>query len=95
MARPSKFTPQEKVEMILIGLKSPGSISELCRKYNISPNTYSRWKKNFVHGGLESLRPGTKVRRDMLDRENQKLKQIVGDLYIELEYLKKTLEAVR
>jgi transposase-like protein len=95
MAGITKFTPQEKVEIVLLGLKSPGSISELCRKYSINPNTYSRWKKNFVNGGMEALKPGTKVRKDMLDRENQKLKQIVGELYVELEYLKKTTELAR
>ena len=95
MAGISRFTPQEKVEIVLIGLKSPGSISELCRKYSINPNTYSRWKKNFVNGGMDALKPGKKNQKEMLARENQKLKQIVGELYVELEYLKKTLEVVQ
>lgn len=82
MAGTSKFTPQEKVEIVLLGLKSPGSISEICRKYSINPNTYSRWKKNFVNGGMDALKPGIKNRKDILDRENQKLKQIVGELYV-------------
>jgi len=94
MAGTSKYTPQEKVEIVLMGLKIPGSISELCRKYGINPNTYSRWKKNFVNGGMDALKPGNKNRKEVLDRENQKLKQIVGELYVELEYLKKTLAVI-
>jgi transposase-like protein len=95
MAGTSKFTSQEKVEIVLLGLKSPSGVSEICRRHNINPNTYSRWKKNFVNGGMDALKPGTKNRKDMLDRENQKLKQIVGELYVELEYLKKTLEVIK
>jgi len=95
VAGTSKFTPQEKVEIVLLGLKSPGGVSEICRRHNINPNTYSRWKKNFVNGGMDALKPGTKNRKDILDRENQKLKQIVGELYVELEYLKKTLAVIK
>ena len=93
MAGISKFTPEEKVELVLLGLKSPGSVSEMCRKHNINPNTFSRWKKNFVSGGMDALKPGKREHQGMLDRENQKLKQIVGELFVELEYLKKTLAA--
>jgi len=91
----SRFTPEEKVEVVLLGLKSPGSVSELCRRHNINPNTYSRWKKNFVNGGMDALKPGKKEYQGQLDRENQKLKEIVGELYVELEYLKKNLEVGR
>lgn len=41
------------------------------------------------------MKPGTKNWKDILDRENQKLKQIVGELYVELEYLKKTMEVIK
>jgi len=95
LAGRSRFTPQEKVEIVLLGLKSPGSISEVCRRHDINPNTFTRWKKQFINGGMESMKPGIKNRKEMLDRENQKLKQIVGELYVELEYLKKTLAVVK
>jgi len=94
MAGTSKHTAQEKVEIVLMGLKSPRSISELCRKHNISPNTYTRWKRNFVNGGMDALKPGKKSRKEVLEKENEHLKKIVGQLFVELEYLKKTLEVI-
>jgi len=50
MARSSKYTPQVKVAIVFLGLKKPGSISELCRKYIINLNTNSRSKRNFLNG---------------------------------------------
>lgn len=91
----SKFTPQEKADIVILGLKSPRQVSEICRRHNINPNTYSRWKKHFVNGGMDALKPGKKDYDNTLGRENQKLKQIVGELYVELEYLKKTLAVIR
>ncbi|MEW5936450.1 MAG: transposase [Candidatus Thermoplasmatota archaeon] len=81
----TRFTPGEKVEIVLLGLKNTGSASELCRRHNINPNTYSRWKKHFANGWMDALKPGRKEHQGQLDRENQKLKQIVGELFVELE----------
>ena len=91
----SKFTPEEKVNIVLLGLKSPGHVSEICRRNNINPNTYSRWKKNFVNGGMDALKPSNRSNKDILRKENKKLKTIIGELYVELEYLKKTLEIAK
>lgn len=92
MVGASRFTPQEKVDVVLFGLKTPSKVSEICRKHNIAPVTYSRWKRQFINGGMDALKPGRKSTHDMLDKENNKLKLIIGELYVELEYLKKTLE---
>jgi transposase-like protein len=92
MVNKSRFSPQEKVDAVLFGLKSPGTVSEICRKHNIAPITYSRWKRLFINGGMDALKPGKNSTKDMLDKENKKLKLIIGELYVELEYLKKTLE---
>ena len=87
----SRFSPDEKADIILLGLKDPKRMSELCRKHDIAPVTYSRWRRQFLAGGLEALQPGGTLSNQEQIKENQKLKQIVGSLYVELEYLKKRL----
>lgn len=51
----SKFTPAEKVRIVLESLNTNISTAELCRKYNIHPQTFYSWKEKFVEGGKASL----------------------------------------
>jgi transposase-like protein len=95
MVGKSNFSPQEKAEVILLALKSPDTISEICRKHNIAPVTFTRWKKHYLEGGMNALKPGTKSNSDIYEKETQKLKLIIGELYVELEYLKKKLGMIR
>ena len=90
-----RFTPEEKAEVILLGLRNPGRVAEICRDHKVSPISFSRWKKKFVSGGLEALRKHREATSYELQKENAMLKEAVGRLYVELEYLKKKLEAVR
>jgi transposase-like protein len=85
----SKFTPHEKAEIILQSLKSPESISEICRKNDIAPVTFSRWKKKYLMAGLDAMMGAKKVNTDEIERQNEKLKLIIGELFIELDYIKK------
>ena len=91
MARKSRFSPEEKADIILLGLKDPKRMSELCRKHDIAPVTYSRWRRQYMAGGLEAMQPGGNRNSDEFIQENKKLKEIVGSLYVELDYLKKRL----
>jgi transposase-like protein len=95
MVGKSNFSPQEKAEVVLLAFKSPDNISEICRKHNIAPITFARWKKNYLEGGLNALKPSAKSNSDIYEKETQKLKLIIGDLYVELEYLKKKLGMLR
>jgi transposase-like protein len=87
----SSFTPNEKADIVLMGLKDPESISELCRRHDISPVTFSRWKKNFLSGGIEAMSPSSRTTYEDIQRENSRLKYVIGELYVELEYVKKKL----
>jgi hypothetical protein len=58
MVGKSNFSPQEKAEVILLGLKNPDTISEICWKHNIVPVTFTRWKKHYLEGGMNALKPG-------------------------------------
>jgi len=69
------------------------STAELCRKHNISPPTFYQWKEKFIEAGKASL--NGKSNNDMyknLQKENETLKRIVGELTIVNDAFKKTLE---
>jgi len=89
----SKFTPQEKSRIVLESLNTNISTAELCRKYNIHPQTFYSWKEKFVDGGKAALvsKSDDNVCKT-LQNENETLKRIVGELTIVNDAFKKTLE---
>jgi len=50
-----KFAPEEKVRIVLEGLRGEQSISELCRRESIASNLYYRWSKDFLEAGKKQL----------------------------------------
>ena len=46
-----KFSTEEKIRIVLDGLRGEGSIAELCRQEGINPNLYYRWSKDFLEAG--------------------------------------------
>ena len=46
-----KFAPEEKIRIVLEGLRGEQSISELCRREGIASNLYYRWSKDFLEAG--------------------------------------------
>jgi transposase len=50
-----KFSPEEKVRIVLEGLRGEQSVSELCRREGIAANLYYRWSKEFLEAGKKQL----------------------------------------
>ncbi len=50
-----KFAPEEKIRIVLEGLRGEQSISELCRREGIASNLYYRWSKEFLEAGKKQL----------------------------------------
>lgn len=89
----SKFTPTEKSRIILESLNTNIATAELCRKYNIHPQTFYSWKEKFVDGGKAALVGKSNDNAcKILQKENETLKRIVGELTIVNDAFKKTLE---
>jgi len=88
-----KWTAQEKARIVMESILTNISTAELCRKYNLSPNTFYPWKEKFLEAGKASFSGATNgdVCRS-LQRENENLKRIIGDLTIANDAFKKTLE---
>ncbi len=90
-----KFTPEEKIRIVLEGFRREVAVRELCRREGISPNVYYSWLKDFMEAGRsrlerDTVRDATKVEVENLKRENTRLKQLVGELSLDMYVLKKT-----
>ncbi len=90
-----KFTPEEKVRVVLEGFRGEVKVSELCRREGIRPNVYYAWLKAFMEAGktrlkADTVRDATQVEVEGLKRENERLKQLVAELSLEVLVLKKT-----
>ena len=57
-----KFSAEEKIRIVLEGLKGEVSISELCRREGIVSNLYYRWSKDFLEAGKKRLRRFSLIR---------------------------------
>ena len=55
-----KITSEEKIRIVLEGLKGEDSISEICRREGIAPSMYYKWSKAFLEAGKRRLNGDTK-----------------------------------
>jgi len=90
-----KYSAEEKIRIVLEGLRGEDSIAELCRREGIAPNMYYKWSKEFLEAGKARLtgdtkREATSSEVDGLRRENEQLKQVVAELLLKNRALKKS-----
>jgi transposase len=90
-----KFTAEEKIRIVLEGFRRDTPIRDLCRREGIRPSTYYAWLKDFMEAGKERLtremtRDATKREVQKLKRQNDRLKQVVAELSLQVHVLKKT-----
>ncbi len=91
-----KFSPEEKIRIVLEGLRGEQSVSELCRREGIAANLYYRWSKDFLEAGKQRL-AGDTVREATSDEvkelrsENSELKEGVAEITLQNRVLKKSL----
>ena len=90
-----KYTPEEKVRIVLEGFRREVTVSDLYRREGIKPHSYYSWTKEFMEAGRERLtrdtvRDATQQEVQALKQENVELKQLVAELSLEGYRLKKT-----
>ena len=90
------YSAEEKIRIVLEGLRGEDSIAELCRREGIPPNVYYRWSKDFLEAGKKRLsgdtaREATSDEVKGLRREATALKEVVADLTLENRLLKKSM----
>ena len=91
-----KYSAEEKIRIVLEGLRGEDSITELCRREGIATNMYYSWSKEFLEAGKRRLMGDTKRQATSgevlsLRKENGQLKELVADLSLKNQVLKKSL----
>ena len=92
------FSAEDKIRIVLDGLRGEDSIAELCRREGIVQNLYYRWSKEFLEAGTKRLagdtaRSATSDEVKDLRHEAAMLKEVVGELTLENRLLKKSVTA--
>ena len=90
------YSAEEKIRIVLDGLRGEDSIAELCRREGINQNLYYRWSKEFLEAGKKRLagdtaREATSEEVKSLRREAVQLKEVVAELTLENRLLKKSM----
>ena len=91
-----KFLAEEKIRIVLEGLRGEDTIAELCRKEGIAQNLYYRWSKDFLEAGKKRL-SGDVVREATSDEvkglrsESRQLKEALAEVTLENRLLKKSV----
>ena len=91
-----KYSAEEKILVVIAGLRGNHTIAELCRREGINQNLYSKWSKEFLEAGKERLAGDTKREAisdevNELRLETEQLKQLVAELALKNRVLKKSL----
>ncbi len=91
-----RHSAEEKIRIVLEGLRGEDSIAELCRREGINQNLYYRWSKEFLEAGKKRLagdtaREATSDEVKGLRKEAVALKEVVAELTLENRLLKKSM----
>jgi len=91
-----RFNAEEKIRIVLEGLRRDTPIRDLCRREGIRPTTYYAWLKDFMEAGKERLqrdtvRGATRTEVEAFKRDNERLRQVVAELSLQVHVLKKTV----
>ena len=89
-----KYSAEDKIRIVLEGLRGEDSIAELCRREGIAQNLYYRWSKDFLEAGKKRLngdtqREANSTEVEDLRKENDHLKRLFAEQAIRNDVLKK------
>ena len=93
-----QYSAEEKIRIVLDGLRGEESIAELCRREGIAQSLYYNWSKEFLEAGKKRLagdtaRSASTSEVKDLRREARELKEVVAEQALELRLLKKSMIA--
>lgn len=94
-----KYTAEDKIRIVLSGLKGEDSIAELCRQEGIAQSQYYSWSKEFLEAGKKRLAGDTMREANTgevqgLRRESRDLKEVVAEQALEIRLLKKSMSGI-
>jgi transposase len=90
-----RFSSEDKIRILMEGIRGEIAVAELCRREGIHPTIYYKWLKDFMEAGKgrmrgDALREATSHEVQELRQENERLKQLVADLSLANMVLKKS-----
>ena len=86
---------EEKLAIVLEGLKESANISELCRRHGISQTSFYKWRDKFLEGGKNALVANGAVAKGSSDADKAKiaeLERVIGQQAVEIQVFKKKLK---
>jgi transposase len=91
-----KYGAEEKIRIVLEGLRGESSIADICRREGIHTTQYYKWSKAFLESGKrqlsgDTLREANRDEVQALRKENEELKQLVAELSLQNRMFKKTV----
>ena len=91
-----KYSAEEKIRIVLEGLRGEESVAELCRREGLHQNVYYRWSKEFLEAGKQRLAGDIKREASSnevtdLKQENNQLKHLLADIMLKNDVLKKSV----
>ncbi len=90
------YSAEEKIRIVIEGLRGEETVAALSRKYGINDSVYYKWSKDFLEAGKKRLSGDTERNANSdevehLKKENDNLKKALADLYLHNELLKKSV----
>jgi len=92
MSNKKMRTAEEKLAIVLEGIKGEISVSELCRKYGLSQSVYYKWRDKFFEGGKKALVSSSENGLNKSDKAKiEELEKVIGRQTVVIEVLKKNI----
>jgi len=90
------FSSEQKIMIVMEALRAEASVAEICRKHGITQSLFYKWNKEFMEAGKkrlngDSTREATSDEAAELRKENHRLKEMVADLMLRYDIVKKSL----
>ncbi len=91
-----KYNAEDKIRIVIEGLRGEMTVAELCRKEGISQSLYYKWSKEFLEAGKQRLAGNTTRQADSAEvkdmrQENEQMKLLIAELSLNNRRLKKSL----
>jgi len=91
-----RYSAEEKVRIVIEGMRGEVSVAELCREEGISQANYYKWLKDFMEAGKrrlngDTMREANTSEVQELKKENASLKELVAELVLDNRFMKKNL----
>ena len=91
------FSSEQKILIVMEALRGEDSVATICRRHGIAESMFYKWNKEFLEAGKKRLagdttREATSDEVTELRKENQRLKELVADLMLRQDILKKSTQ---